>query len=90
MKLELEFGTHYCDCPKFIINGIEADSGDFGEQRDLNPDIAEDYCCGDMTFTPKLCTEEILSKYNITVSEYNIIAGQLEVGLSFGNCGWCL
>ena len=90
MKLELEFGRAFCYTPVFIINDIRADTDDFGEGYDRNPEEAEDYACGDMQFTRKEPTDEVLSKYKITALEYELIAGQLEVGLSFGECGWCV
>lgn len=90
MKLELEFGTALCYTPKFVINGIIADEDDFGEKYDRDPDNAEDYGCGDMQFTRIPPTNEVLEKYSITEAEYAIIAGQLEEGLSFGSCGWCV
>jgi len=90
MKLELEFGTAMCYTPTFRINGIRADSGDFGEQGDRAPEEAEDYACGDMQFTRSPATPEVLAKYGITGPEYELVAGHLEVGLSFGSCGWCV
>lgn len=89
MKLELEFGTALCYTPVFTINGIRANSEDFGEQGDRAPEDAADYSCGDMQFTRVPAKPEVLTKYNITEPEYELIAGQLEVGLSFGSCGWC-
>jgi len=35
-------------------------------------------------------TPEVLAKYGITGPDYELVAGQLEVGLSFGSCGWCV
>lgn len=90
MKLELEFGTTECYTPTFEINGIRADSDDFGEKYDRAPEDAEDYACGDMQFTRVPATPEVLAKYGITGPEYELIAGQLEAGLSFGSCGWCV
>lgn len=89
MKLDLEFAHSLCYTPTFIINGIEADYDDFGEKYDRSPETAEDYCCGDMQFTRIPPTEDVLKKYGITGPEYELIAGQLEAGLSFGSCGWC-
>lgn len=89
MKLELEFGTAFCYTPTFKINDIDADSGDFGEKFDRDPENAEDYSCGNMEFTRLPAKPEVLAKYGITVPEYELIAGQLEIGLSFGSCGWC-
>ena len=90
MKLELEFGTALCYTPTFRVNGIPADSDDFGEQYDRNPEQAEDYACGDMQFTRIPAKPDILEKYGITKIEYEFIAEKLEIGLSFGCCGWCI
>ena len=90
MKLELEFGTALCYTPTFKINDIEADSEDFGEKYDRSPETAEDYACGDMQFTRVPPKPEILEKYGITEAEYALVADQLENGLSFGSCGWCV
>jgi len=89
MKLELEFGTSFCYTHTFEINGISADQEDFGEKYDISPDSAHDYCCGDMQFTRVDAKPEVLEKYGISLPEYDLIAGQLEVGLSFGSCGLC-
>ena len=90
MKLDLVFGHALCYTPTFVINGIEADERDFGQKYDHDPENAEDYGCGDMKFDRQEPTQDVLDKYGITVPEYNLIAGQLEVGLSFGTCGWCV
>lgn len=89
MKLEIEFGRAFCYTPTFVINGIAADSCDFGEQYDRSPETAEYHACGDMQFTRKPATPEVLEKYKISSIEYETVAGQLEVGLSFGPCGLC-
>lgn len=90
MKLELDIFDALCATVRFTINGIEADPDDFGEKYDRSPDTAEDYGCGDMQFTPIAFTEEVLSKYQITEAEYAFVAQQLQDGLSFGSCGWCV
>lgn len=90
MKLELEFGDALCYTPTFKINDIAADSGDFGEKYDRSPETAEDYACGDMQFTRVPPKQEVLEKYGITEAEYALVADQLESGLSFGCCGWCV
>jgi hypothetical protein len=88
MKLELEIYSALCAASKFVINGVLADSNDFGWQGDQDDD-PPDYCCGNMQFEGKEATEEILNKYGINKAEYALIVGQLEKGLSFGSCGWC-
>jgi len=91
MKLELDFYGALCSTNTFTINGISAEPSDFGEQHDRDPSAAaEDYACGDMQFTRIDAITEVLEKYGITGPEYELVAGQLEVGLSFGSCGWCV
>lgn len=90
MKLELDFMSSLCCTGTFFINGVRADSMDFGDSSDDAPDTAEEYGCGDRRFHPRGSTPEVLHKYKISVPEYNIVAGQLAAGLSFGSCGWCV
>ena len=90
MDLILEFYNALCETFRFSINGVVAKHEDFGDKYDRCPDDADYYCCGNMVFTPKTPTSEILNKYNISVDEYNEICHKLEDGLSFGACGWCL
>lgn len=90
MKLELKFDNYSCFfMPTFTINGIDADSDDFGDLYDRDSESARDYCCADMKFTRIPAKLEVLEKYNISVPEYELIAGQLEVGLSLGECNSC-
>ena len=88
MKLELEIYDALCAASTFVINGVLADSYDFGYQGDQSED-PPDYCCGDMQFEGKAPTEAVLNKYGINKAEYALIVGQLETKLSFGSCGWC-
>lgn len=90
MELKLEIFGALCSTSEFEINGVAADSDDFGEQYDHDQENAEDYACGDMRFERKASTTEVLDKYKITESEYQEIAEKLEDGLSFGCCGWCV
>lgn len=88
MKLKLEVYKCLCALAEFEINGIKASYEDFGDKYDTQPSLADDYCCGNMQFIPKLATQEILDKYKINVDEYNQICEKLNC-LSFGSCGWC-
>lgn len=90
MQLELEFGKYFCYARTFTVNGIDADTSDFGEQYDRNPEDAEPYGCGNMRFTRIDPKHEVLAKYEISETEYHEIASELEDGLSFGYCGWCV
>lgn len=89
MKLELDFYDSLCSTVGFAINGVAGDPDDFGEKFDRSPGTAEDYSCGDMQFTRVSARPEVLAKYQISGPEYELVAGQLEVGLSFGSCGEC-
>lgn len=89
MQLDLQFYDALCATSLFTVNGIRADSRDFGDQWDDSPldDSAEG--CGDMRFVRRPASPEVLAKYSITTAEYELVAGQLEAGLSFGRCSWC-
>ena len=89
MELKLNVSGCFCAADEFIINGIDADSDDFGEQGDESSYTAEEYCCGDMKFTRNDSTPEVLAKYKINQEEYDAICDKLTEGLSFGACGLC-
>lgn len=90
--MEMKFKVYGCLCAMelFEVNGVRADSDDFGDQEDEDCENAEDYACGDMRFRRKGSTPKILAKYSITEIEYAEVASKLEDGLSFGSCGWCV
>lgn len=91
MKLELKIADEFCVTEIFRINGIEADSDDFGVQGDeAFDDAVEDDDCGDMQFARTEPTADVLAKYGITKTEYHAVAEKLEEGLSFGSCGLCV
>lgn len=90
MKIEMKVYGALCSTELFVINDVAADSSDFGCQYDADPENAEEYGCGNMTFEGKAPTAEVLSKYKITEAEYALIVAQLESALSFGGCGWCV
>lgn len=89
MDLKLSFASCMCCAQEFEINGVKADSSDFGEQYDNDPENAEEYGCGDMTFFAKQAESEVLKKYKISLEEYEEVAVKLTSGLSFGSCGLC-
>lgn len=90
--MDLKFKVYGCLCAMelFEVNGVPADSDDFGTQGDEDRENAEDYACGDMRFRRKEPLPEVLEKYHLTEDEYAEVAGKLEEGLSFGRCGWCV
>lgn len=90
MAHEISFYGALCSTNVFKVNGKNADYDDFGCKDDLSPETAEDYGCGNMTFTPRAPSAETLSKYGIDELEYWTIANALADGLSFGECGWCI
>jgi len=91
LDLEIDpFDALPCSCRKFVINGIDADIDDFGDNRDFNQEIACPYGCGDHRFEaysePK---PEVLERYMITREEYDIVCDELTDKLYVGRCGWC-
>lgn len=91
MELIIEpFHSLPCELEVFTINGIAANSMDFGNMYDHNEEAKEPYGCGDMYFESKLPTSDVLQRYNITVDEYNTICIDLENKLYVGKCGWCV
>lgn len=89
MKIELEMYRALCKAQEFTVNGRDADTGDFGISRDMSPETADPYCCGDRRFVGKPSTPEILEQYGITEDEYADVVSLLEDKLSWGRCGWC-
>lgn len=89
MKLELEIYGCLCSTKIFRINGIEADTDDFGEKYDDDPSDAPEYGCGNMQFHPYSPNKQVMKKYHINEQEWYEICDKLD-GLSFGYCGWCI
>jgi len=90
MELTIKEYGALCELEIFTINGVDAEYDDFGEKYDNDTENAEDYGCGNMRFFPKPATGDILSKYRISIDEYNAITEELTTKLSFGSCGWCV
>lgn len=90
MKLEIKEAAYYCEPEKFIINDIEADSSDFGEKKDMRPDLRPPYGCGDMQFIPyEQPTKDVLERYHINEDEYHEICDKLVDIISIGRCCLC-
>lgn len=89
MELKAKSMGALCELEEFIINGIKAEYDNFGDKDDIESGYTEPYCCGNMKFTAKPATSEILEKYKITVDEYNKVCDKLDEELSFGSCGLC-
>ena len=75
-----------CCLKVFKINGKSASEYDFGEGR-LSGYAMDGTCRHE--FDPKMPTEEVLNKYDITLSEYAEIVDRLKDELYVGGCGWC-
>lgn len=91
MILVLNIYGAFCATESFVINGVVADSSDFGVQYDDDSANAEDYGCGNMRFSPyRDPADVVLEKYKISHEEYREVCDKLEAGLSFGYCGWCI
>jgi hypothetical protein len=90
MKLEFKMFGALCEHEVFNINDVRATYEDFGDKFDRRPDKAEPYGCGDMRFTSKPATQDVLDKYKITLEDYNNICSMLEDKMSWGECGWCI
>jgi hypothetical protein len=89
MTYEIKVYSALCSCEVFKVNGIDADSDDFGNGYDAGADYAEDYCCGNRVFEVIKPTKKVLEKYKITEEEYRVIGDELTEKLSWGSCGWC-
>lgn len=90
MLIELVTGSGLCTyVKKFVINGINADSNDFGTCYDHDPENAPDYGCGDMRFESGKVSTEVLEKYKITIEEFYEVCDQLDKKMSWGHCAYC-
>ena len=85
----LKTDSVYCGAYTFTIRRKAADINDFGTLDDTNEKCAPDWGCGNMCFTPKFPTQEILDKYKISVDEYKQITEALEDGFAYGCCDMC-
>lgn len=84
MNYELKVFDGLCETEVFEINGVKANSSDFGHH---NGDGSRK--CSNMKFVKFECKQKVLDKYGITVDEYNKISDELVEGLSFGCCNYC-
>ena len=91
MDVEIEtYSALPCTTKRFYINGISADTDDFGYITDTDPDNAPDYGCGCMEFIPsddKM--RKAMEKYSISAYEFRTVQYMLEDKLYVGSCGWC-
>ena len=80
----------YCFCEaELIVKGKKADIEDFGDDDDINPELAPEFGCGNRFFQVWEESPEILKKYNITVEEYDEIGATLQKWLTIGCCDDC-
>jgi hypothetical protein len=80
-----------CALETFTVNGIVADTEDFGEGFDEGWSYAEDYACGNHIFRPfDEPPAGVCERYGITEDEWRDVAGELVGTLNVGTCGWCV
>ena len=92
MKLEIIPYIPSCELEIFKINDINANADDFGYSKDLSPETAPEYGCGNRQFILYDDYEKSLQiqhKYNITYNEYEYIRNELVDKLSIGCCDFC-
>ena len=91
-RIVLIFKESFCRPQKFLINGIPADSSDFGTLSDTEADSVQcaGTSCGNMQFRPSFPpSRAALTKFGISDADYEWIARRLQHELSFGTCNWC-
>lgn len=89
MGVEIKAFRALCEAEIFTINGIRADTSDFG-WHESNGVLSEWGGCKNCEFKTYKPTDEILKKYKISLDEYYMICNELSEKLSFGECGWCI
>lgn len=73
---------------EFAINGVTADTLDFGQGKDVGTDT---HCvgCQNRKFKCKPSTKEVMLKYALTKEDYKLVCDILKPALSFGACTNC-
>ena len=96
MKIEIEMRFFVpCETEVFRINDIEATLDDFGRGCDKDPEHAEDYGCGNWTFSAFDDfsfgrDDKLIKKYDLAgLKELNALCNFLQDFCSCGSCGWC-
>lgn len=76
-----------CHLDMFVIDGIKANENDFGSMEFYENEYGGDGCY--MRFVRKAHTLEVLSKYAITETEYDVICDMLQDELFTCDCSMC-
>ncbi len=92
------YGALPCEAQKFVVNGIEGDKSDFGDNGDVGgfdyefgPLDDENWACADNQFTPhETIPDGVLDKYGITEDEYRGVQEKCKELFAVGGCGWCV
>ena len=88
--MRIRFETHRalpCRPSVFVVNGIQADTDDFGEQDSHSDGY---YGCISNTFKPfRHPPKNVLNKCKISLEEFLDIGDILQEKLDIHNCGWC-
>ena len=92
--MEIKIETYYalpCATKEFMLNGVNADILDFGDNEDVDRANAPEYGCGCHRFTPDIHkADAAMKKYGITLDEFIQVCDKLEEVLYVGRCGWCI
>ena len=89
MEVHFKRFSHLCASEEFTVNGRQASTSDFGAVKDLAPQDAEPYGCGNRQFVAHAATPKVLKKYALALAEYDQVVKVLERGLSMRKCSYC-
>jgi len=87
MELKIKVMNKLCTLETFEINGIDAWLPDF-VYSNFGGASKRSQCKNKRVF-PLPYTDSVLSRYNITVDEYNQVVAKCIELLSFGSCNYC-
>lgn len=92
MNVEIEtYNALPCETKMFYINGVSADTDDFGHSEDTDRYNAEPYGCGCRQFiSSDDSMAEAMARYGISESEFHEVQDMLESKLYVGSCGCCI
>lgn len=79
-----------CETKLFKINGIEANTADFGKSSDKYYNKKNNGCACNRFNYLSIPTDAVLLKYSITFVEYKKICKELAGALRVGSCAICI
>jgi hypothetical protein len=89
MKVHFKRFSHLCEAEEFTVNGQQASTRHFGFLKDLAPQDADPYGCGNRQFVAHAADPEVLEQFSLTLAEYDQVVKVLERGLSMRKCSYC-